>query len=225
MPYWGIRYSVAVKGSIKKWGVAWTDSMAFLCQPKAMNDVAKGYRYYINKFVPKKTGALRRSARTKYKVAEGGGNGTGSATVYWATEGKVAKYGHYQFVGDIYGPNRAIFFKQGPNPGGGAGVQSGWYTPVGKGKKWNTHRKLGSEPGSFTLDDGRKITIKGYTTKGTKYDWIGEFQKNKGDFGETAINIRAGRYLYEMFCVKTKMRPVGGKQVYNSWNQIKNIRD
>lgn len=223
MPNWDIRYSVAVKGGIKKWGVAWENSMAFLCEPEAMNDVAKGYRYYINKFVPKKTGALRKSAITKKKVAEGGGNGTGSATVYWATEGKVAKYGHYQFVGDVYGPNKPVFKALGPNPGGGAGVQSGWRSPKGEGEKYNTHRKMGV-PFTYTLHDGRVVHVKGYTTPGTTYDWIGEFKRNKGDYGETAINIRAGRYLYERFCVKTKTRPVGGKQVYNSWNQIKNIR-
>lgn len=221
-----IIYSVQVKNGIKKWGVDWKNSLAQICEPEAMQDLAKGYRYYINKYVPKKSGTLRKSAHPVSKLGgerDAGGNGTGSATVYWGDRGPSMEYAHYQFVGDIYGPNRAIFFKQGPNPGGGAGVQSGWYTPVGKGKKWNTHRKLGSEPGSFTLDDGRKITVKGYTTKGTKYNWIKEFKDDKGDTGETAVNIRAGRYMYERFCVKQKIKPYGGAHIYHSWNQIKNI--
>lgn len=214
-----IRYSVAVDKGIKKWGVGWEKSLAFLCQPGAMNNIANGYRYYINKYVPKKSGRLRRSARAKYKVggeASAGGDGTGSATVYWATEGKAAKYGHYQFVGDVYGPNKAKF--------NSSGAHIGWMSPKGKKKVISDPvRKLGEgTPYTYTLHDGRVVTVKGYTTPGTKYDWIGEFKKDKGDFGETAVNIRAGRYLYEMFCVKSHTKPVGGKQVYNSWNQIKN---
>jgi hypothetical protein len=81
--------------------------------------------------------------------------------------------------------------------------------------------KMGN-PGSYTLKDGREVIIKGYTTPGTKYNWIKEFKDDKGDFGETAVNIRAGRYLYEMFCIKSGTKPVGGKHIYNSWNQIKN---
>lgn len=220
-----IIYSVKVDKGIKKWGVGWTKSLAFLCKPWAMWSVAKGYRYYINKYVPKDTGALRRSARAKYKVGGepgAGGDGTGSATVYWGDTKKTAKYAHYQFVGDVYGPNAAVFNK--------AGIHVGWRSPtgykgdkngVGAKHKRNMGWKMGN-PGSYKLRDGREVIIKGYTTPGTKYNWIKEFKDDKGDFGETAVNIRAGRYLYEMFCIKSGTKPVGGKHIYNSWNQIKN---
>ena len=217
MPDW-IKYSIAIKGGIKKWGVGWTKSMAFLCKPWAMNNVARGYRYYINQYVPKKTGTLRKSARAKYRVGgEGGagGNGTGSATIYWGTTQETAKYAHYQFVGDVYGPNKAVVVD---------GVHKGWRSPKGKDEKYNTHRKMGV-PFQYHLHDGMLIQVKGYTTKGTKYNWIKEFHDDKGDFGETAVNIRAGRYLYEMYCIHTHTKPVGGKQVWHSWNQIKNRID
>ena len=64
--------------------------------------------------------------------------------------------------------------------------------------------------------------VKGYTTPGTKYNWIKEFHDDKGDNGETAINIRAARYLYEAAMIKSHQKPRGGRHVYNHWNQIKN---
>jgi len=228
-----IIYSVKVDKGIKNWGVAWKKSLAFLCQPRAMLSVAKGYRYYINKYVPKDTGALRKSARPKYKIggeASAGGNGTGSATVYWGDTKKTAKYAHYQFVGNVYAPSKPVF--------SGGGIHTGWVSPKGKKKYLSTPaRKLGDNTprtyvvhtglvktpaGYKTIKGNFDVTVKGYTTKGTGYDWITRFKNDKGDFGETAVNIRAGRYLYEMFCIKSGTKLAGGRHVYHSWNQIKN---
>lgn len=224
-----IRYSVQIKGGVKKWGLDWSDSMANICKPEAMNLLAKGYRYYINKYVPKETGALRRSSRAKYKVTGGkeGGNGTGSATIYWGTTKATAKYAHYQLVGDVYGPNRPLFKALGPNLSGLAGVHSGWVTHPdywGEGNKFNTGRKMGKP---FTYEYyGRTVHVKGYTTPNTGYDWIQRFKDDKGDTGETAINIMAGRFMYEIFCIHSKKEPLrGGRHVYNHWRQIANIRD
>ena len=217
-----IRYSVKIDKGKKKWGVSYfKDSVVSLCQPKVMNSLAKGYRYYINKYGPKKSGALRRSARAKYKVggeAGAGGNVTGSATIYWGNTKTTAKYAHYQFVGDVYGPNKAVF--------NGKGAHVGWRSPKAKGEKYNTGRKMGDgTPFTYELHDGRTVTVKGYTTKGTGYNWLQRFKDDNGDFGETAVNIRAARYLYEAAMIKSHQKPRGGSRIYRSWNQIKNRID
>ena len=214
----GIIYSVKFEKGRQRWGLSYLkDSVATLGHPEVINSLAKGYRYYINKFVPKKKGYLRKSARVKYKVnnASEGGNGTGSATIYWGDTARTAKYVHYQFVGEVYGPNKATFNKKG--------VHNGWRSPKGEGEKYATGRFMGvGTPFTYKLDDGRSVTVKGYTTPGTKYNWIKEFQDSKGDYGETAINIRAARYLYEAAMIKSRQKPRGGSHVYRSWNQIKN---
>ena len=212
-----ILYSVKMEKGLKKWGVDYyKNSVVSLCQPNIMNSLAKGYRYYINQFVPKKSGALRRSAHPVKKIGgeqSAGGNGTGSVSVYWGDRGKSTKYAHYQFVGDVYKTNKPTFYKNGK--------QKGWVSLKGVPKE-NTGRKMGENtPFTFEYKPGMWATVKGYTTKNTSYNWIKAFKENKGDFGETAINIRAARYLYEASCVKSHIKPVGGRHIYNSWNQIK----
>ena len=72
----------------------------------------------INNFVPKKSGALRRSAKvTKDAITWGDG----------------LKYARYQYYGEVYGPNRPII--QG-------GKIAGWYSTPGV-KKHPTGRELG----------------------------------------------------------------------------------
>ena len=224
MANWGIRYSVNVSKNMQKWASDWKYSLAAICQPEKFVDIAKLYRYYINKKVPKKTGALRRSAVAKgYATGGGGGYGGAWAMIFWATQGKAEKYGHYQFVGDVYGPNKAVW-GQGPNKNGASGVQTGWRSPVTP--KRNMGWKMG-RPGSYTTHDGRTVTIKGYTTPGTGYDWLKRFHEDSSDEGERAINIMAGRYTYELFCMCSKqtghpVTPVGGYQVYYHVRGIKN---
>ena len=215
----GVIYSVKFEKGRKKYGIDYyRESVVALCQPQVINSLAKGYRYYINKKVPKLHGYLRRSAHAVYKVggeAGAGGDGTGSATVYWGERNRAKKYYHYQFVGDVYGPNKVKYDKRG---------KLVWRSMAPKGGKYNTGRKMGN-PYYKELRDGRVIDVKGYTTPGTKYNWIKEFKEDKGDFGETAVNIRAARYLYEASCIKSHMKPRGGSHIYRSWNQIKNRLD
>lgn len=223
----GITYNVKIEKGVEKWGTDFEKSLFKIGHPEAMTELAKGYRYYINKFVPKRSGALRRSARA-LGVPHAFGTGKGNAWVSWGLNG-AKEYAHYQFVGDVYGPNKAIFEALGPNKDGpGAGVQSGWRSPKGK-KKWNTGRKMGI-PFTKTLSDGRVVRVLGYTTPNTKYDWINEFKKDKGNYGETAVNIRAGRFMYEYYCVMShttghSQKANGGYAIYHSWRQIANIRD
>lgn len=231
----GIMYHVEVDKGVKKWGVSWTQSLQFLTCKTHMTDLAKGYRYYINKHVPKKSGALRRSARPKGTMD---GAASGSARVYWGQTKKTSKYVHYQFVGDVYGPNKPTFFS--------SGVQSGWVSPKDKKKVLSSPlRKLGEgTPYTYVVHSGLvktrngyklkkgnlEVTVKGYTTKGTGYDWIKRFKDDNGNFGEKAINIRAGRFMYEKFCMEQHKHDKsvyarGGYSVLRSWNQIKNRID
>ena len=232
-----IRYSVKIDKGRKKWGVSYfKDSVVSLCQPEVMNSLAKGYRYYINKYVPKKSGALRRSAHPVYKVGGergAGGDGTGSATIYWGDRNKSKKYAHYQFVGDVYSPSKPVFLKNGK--------QIGWVSPKGKKKvpasparklgdgapyTYTVHTGLVKTPMGYRLIKGNfDVTVKGYTTKGTGYNWLQRFKDDKGNFGETAVNIRAARYLYEAAMIKSHQKPRGGSHIYRSWNQIKNRID
>lgn len=221
----GVVYNIKVDGGVKRWGTAWKNSLEFICKPQSMQELAGGYRYYINKFVPKRSGDLRASAQVKGWAS----GGTGFAYVKWGGKGPAQKYAHYQDIGDVYGPNKPVF-SQGPNPNGSAGVaHMGWRSPVGKGQKFNTHRKMG-EPFTYTLHGGQVVHVYGYTTPGTGYDWRKRFKDDAGDFGEKAISIRAGRYMYELFCMESKktghpVEAVGGYHIWRSWNQIKNRLD
>lgn len=215
-----IKYNVKLGDSVQKWGTAWTNSLKFLGETKSMTSLARGYRYYINKFVPKKTGELRKSAR-----ALGSFSGKGSAWVSWVPNSKVKDYLGYQYRGDVYGPNKAIF-SQGPTANGAAGVHTGWVSPVKP--KYNTGRKMGNKF-KKVLHDGRVIYVKGYTTRNTGYEWLRRFREDTGDFGEKAVNVRAGRFIYELYCIKSQktghpQKPVGGYRVYYSWRQIEKIR-
>lgn len=221
-----VTYNITLGKAVQKWGTAYTKSLDFLGETGAMTSLAKGYRYYINQYVPKVSGNLRRTARALGNAH--GFGGKGSAWVSWVPNSKV-KYVHYQYIGNVYGPNRAVFNGQGPNESGAAGTHSGWRSPAGKGEKYDTGRKMGI-PGTYTLHDGRKVYIRGYTTPNTGWGWIKRFADDRGDFGETAVNIRAGRYMYELFCKKSqrtlyKQNPIGGYHIYNSWRQIEKIRD
>jgi hypothetical protein len=122
-------------------------------------------------------------------------------------------YTQYQFYGRVMGPNKAIFGAQGPNKAGpGAGVHSGWVSPV-KPKKLR-NRMMGT-PATITLNDGRVIHIKGYTTKGTGPRWTKEALKNKKSYSK--IRFESGRYLYEAYCFATGSFPVGGYQIMGKY--------
>ena len=214
-----VMYSIKIEKGVKKWGIDYfKESVVTLCHPEVMQSVARGYRYYISKYIPKDTGTLRKSGHHVSKVGGergAGGDGTGSANIYWGDRGKSIKYAHYQFIGDVYTPNKAIFEK-------GKKVTDNWRSPQGHKKVIsNPVRKMG-KPFEKQLSGGRVAIVKGYTTPGTGYNWIKMFHDDKGDNGETAINIRAARYLYEAAMIKSHQKPRGGKHVYNHWNQIKN---
>ena len=120
---------------------------------------------YINYFVPMETGALRRSAIVTHK------------SISW---GRGLKYAHYQYKGEVYGPNVPIisggtlagFYKLGgrtyPRFDGGKIV--GWFSYPGM-TKHPTGRELGV-PGEW------KGWIFGYNTPGTKHHWDEQFNRD-----------------------------------------------
>ena len=227
----GIVYKVRMTDGIKRWATAWRNSLDFLGCSECMTDLAKGYRYYISKFVPKASGDLRKTATTAigstHGLAGAGGGGRGNAFVRWIPTGPAKAYFHYQWVGDVYGPNKPVW-GQGPNQNGAAGVHVGWQS-VGGMKKTNTGKKMGT-PFTYTLHDGRVVKVKGYTTPNTRYNWIDAFEKDTGDEGAAAVRIKAGRYMYDAFFIRAKQmgldtkgeRHHGSYAAYNSWRQIVN---
>ena len=223
----GIKYSVQFNKSIEKYGTAWENSLDYLGNSNVMSNIGKVYRYYITRKVPKLSGNLRRAARV-VGVNHGFHGTQGMASVTWVETGAIKDYWHYQFVGRVYGPNRAVFKALGPNQAGpGAGVQSGWCSPVTP--KHDMGRMMGQRF-TKTLHDGRVVHVDGYTTPGTGPDWINAFVKDEGDYGEKAVNILVGRYIYDWFCKASKGTSCetphyGGWVAYNRCNQIKDIRD
>ena len=170
-----------------------------------MMNIARAYRHFINFRVPKKTGALRNSARVLANER--------SAWVAWPETNKTAKYLHYQFVGEVYGPNKAFFAN-------GEKVTDKWRSKALPGHKYPTGRMMG-KPFIKHFRDGRKAIVHGYTTKRpltTGPDWINTFKNDQGNYGEKAINIQAGRYLYEDICQKSGIKPRGGFRVHRKWS-------
>lgn len=106
----------------------------------------------INKFVPMKTGALRNSAKVT------------PDSIIW---GEGLKYGHYQYAGEVYGPNLPGVIDGGPAWRSRRGVQK---HPTGRelGKRGLAilHPVWGSKP----LPTFMVYTF-GYTTAGTHHHW------------------------------------------------------
>lgn len=73
----------------------------------------------INEYVPKKSGALRRSAIVTHN------------SISW---GRGLPYARYQYYGEVYGPNFPIIK---------GGTIVGWRSPPGEGSKHPTGRELG----------------------------------------------------------------------------------
>lgn len=220
-----IKYNIPIGEAMKKYGLAWEKSLDFLGESGFMTSIAKGYRYYINRFVPKESGNLRRAAMV-VGTNHGVHGSQGMAVVYWRNTNKVKAYLNYMYEGDVYGPNKPVW-GQGPSRTGVAGVQAGWTSPVSP--KTNQHRKMG-KPFTYTLHDGRTVHIKGYTTRGTTHHWIDAFMKDEGDYGEKAIGMLAARYTYDWFCIASKgteyaIRHYGSYHAYNRWRQIEDVRD
>lgn len=128
----------------------------------------------INPFVPKKSGALRRSARVTHK------------SITW---GQGLPYARYQYGGEVYGPNLPGVIADAP----------AWKSRRGM-KKHPTGRELG-KPGSArlrplwgeaveSLPDSMVYTF-GYTTHGTHHHWDKYFTYQP----KMKANLEITRYL------------------------------
>ena len=164
--------------------------------------IGKGYKHFMNLRVPKDTGALRNTATVL-------GNNTG-ANVFWKPTNATRPYMHYQFVGEVYGPNKAKLIDG----------ERQWRSPVKP--KWPTGRMMGKRFVKH-FKDGTSIEVKGYTTKRplrTGPDWINKFKSDNGKYGQASVNAQAGRFIYEAYCQQHRKKPVGGYQVYRKWSRF-----
>ena len=120
--------------------------LALINDKEVMRDVHRLLGEFCEPYVPKKSGALRASMHAYPQ------------TVRWETP-----YAHYQYMGEVYGPNHPIIRQ---------GTIVGWYSTPGM-PKHPTGRELGI-PGEWK---GWRF---GYTTPGTKHHWFEEAMKNGG---------------------------------------------
>lgn len=121
----------------------------------------------LNQFVPMKSGALRGSM---YADENG---------VHWGTP-----YAHYQYEGEVYGLNKAIYNK---------GRIVGWKSSPGE-EKYPTGRELGI-PGELNG------WVFGYTTAGTHHHWDEEYTSSGWETGgalKTKINSEITRYVKQI---------------------------
>ena len=115
----------------------------------------------MNDFVPKKSGELRRSMQAT------------PDRIRWGS-GPAHAYAHYQYMGEVYGPNHPIVQN---------GTIVGWYSTPGM-KKYPTGRELGI-PGEWM---GWRF---GYTTPGTHHHWDRYFKYKS----KLEANQEVTRYL------------------------------
>lgn len=72
-------------------------------------------------------------------------------------------YAHYQYMGEVYGPNIAQWDEAGE-------VVVGWKSPKGKGSKHPTGRPLGA-PGELLNSKGEVAWVFGYTNPQSTSHW------------------------------------------------------
>ena len=138
--------------------------LAMLNDKSVQKESNKILKDYINAFVPKESGALRRSAIVTHE------------TISW---GRGLPYAHYQYEGEIYGPNYPIIK-------GGRIV--GWYSKPGV-PKHPTGRKMGP----YTKGNEWLGYPFGYSEPGTSHHWDEEF--NKSLRWKAQANKEITRYL------------------------------
>lgn len=140
--------------------------LALMSNTETMREVHERLKDFVEPFVPfGKTGELRENAVAQPK-----------GVLY------RAPYAHYQFEGDVYGPNLPVLGPDGPS----------W---ISRKPKHPMGRKLGENNGfaelqlAYKWDGGRWKKAKrgetasfkfGYTTPGTHYQWLDEAMKNGG---------------------------------------------
>lgn len=113
----------------------------------------------IQPYVPKKSGELRRSRRVY------------PDKITW---GEGVPYAHYQFAGEVWGPNY---------PGIEGDGSPGWRSPRGTGSKYPTGRELGAFNGILMLSPKWQVAEGGYVRPKS-------FERLPYKFGYTTANTR-----------------------------------
>ena len=145
----------------------------------------------FSRYVPYRTGALRKSADVVIS--------TDDVTVTWEGPHSVP-YAHYQYMGQIYDYNH-VYFKNG--------LVAGWYsssspkTPSGRMMVPNRR---------YTLFDknGKYICRLGYTLHGTRHHWIDFVVSNPQIYNP--MKYRMTQYLYKKVVSEFGGTPVGAKK-------------
>lgn len=122
----------------------------------------------VNKYVPESSGELKKHGYILRTYAP-----KKSPAWFKLTYRNTSKlpYVMYQYHGEVWGPNRAVF-AAGPSRNGAAGIHVGWVSPIHP--KFKTNRVLG-HPTRHTIElrDGRVINITGYTiNKQAQPHWV-----------------------------------------------------
>lgn len=139
--------------------------MDMLADKQVQKEVNIRTKDAINHFVPKDTGALRRSAQVTYNMISWGAG--------------LAQYARYQYYGNIYGKNYPIVRN---------GKIVGWFSKPGV-KKFPTGRQIsayhyGNELMGYPF---------GYTEPGTQHHWDEKYKKSL--IWKARANIEITRYL------------------------------
>ena len=138
----------------------------------AMKQVHTAFAKIIDPYVPMREGVLASSAKSTEKYVEYAG-----------------PYAHYQYMGEVYGPNY---------PGLESGSTPGWRSPSGKGSKHPTGRELGKE-GSTTLFPIWKIED-GQYVKPNADDGMIEW-----DFGYTKVLHPRAAHHWDKVAMETEL--------------------
>ena len=138
----------------------------------AMKQVHTAFAKIIDPYVPMREGVLASSAKSTEKYVE-----------------YSSPYAHYQYMGEVYGPNY---------PGLESGSTPGWRSPSGKGSKHPTGRELGKE-GSTTLFPIWKIED-GQYVKPNADDGMIEW-----DFGYTKVLHPRAAHHWDKVAMETEL--------------------
>lgn len=139
--------------------------LAVMSNKETMREIHQELKEFVEPYVPMLSGGLRESAEAKP-----------SGVVY------TAPYAHYQYEGEVYGPNLPRWHY---SKGGKTSYITGWYSQPGKVPMG---RELGV-PGEWK---GWKF---GYKTPNTTHHWMEEAFKNGGKarFSKRATHVMKAR--------------------------------
>lgn len=140
--------------------------LALMSEKETMREVHAELKDFVEPYVPERTGGLKENVHV-----------VPSGVIY------ESPYSHYQFEGEVYGPNMPVSIEGNPE----------WRS---KRPKYPMGRKLGSKTGVVYIkpwrvridgswhragkDEPALPYVFGYTTAGTTYQWLDAAMRNGG---------------------------------------------